>query len=259
MSGTTVDLVEAVRQLGKQLGFWNHGFAYQHGCKRLFGDADFEDKSMLEIGCGKGIYCLWAKIHGAKHVVGLEPLAEGSLDSRKCYRDFDAIVKALNLENIEMLPLKIQDYKSPEGYFDVVLSVASVNHLDERNCIELRRSAEARNAYLAIFKELRRTMKDDGTVIIVDASSRNVFGDFGMKNPFQPDIEWFKHQTPEYWAELLSECGFTNPRISWLPGLWSRHLGIYTTSKAVAYFGSSLFRLEMRCAKAEPVASVSRA
>lgn len=257
MTEIPIDMVEAVRQLGKQLGFWRHGFAYRHECKRLFCDTDFEDKNILEIGCGNGIYCLWAKIHAAKHVTGLEPLAEGSFDSRKCYGDFDTIIRALNLENIEMLPYKFQDYRCPVNYFDVVLSVASINHLDERSCVELRRSPEARSTYLAIFKKLRKMMKDGGKLIIVDASNRNVFGDVGIRNPFTPQIEWFKHQTPEYWAELLSQCGFTDPKISWLAGLRSGYLGISTIHKAIAYLGRSLFRLEMRCDGREEVSSVS--
>ena len=38
------------------------------------------NKDILEIGCGKGLFCLWASIHGADKVIGLEPFEEGCYD-----------------------------------------------------------------------------------------------------------------------------------------------------------------------------------
>jgi hypothetical protein len=241
------DLVEAARTLGKDLGFWRNGFGYRHAAGQLFGDTQLEGKTLLEIGCGRAIYCIWAKIHGAGHVVGLEPLADGACDSAKCYRDFASMVRALHLDNIELLPLRFQDYQPSPGHFDIAVSYASINHLDEPSCVDLRTSVAARESYLTIFRQLRSMMKDGGKLIVVDASRRNFFGDCGLKSPANPHIEWFKHQAPELWAELLLRVGFKTPQISWLSGNWFRRLGVYTTSKSASYFGGSMFRLEMSC------------
>jgi len=45
---------------------------------QIFEDFNFHGKNMLEIRCGKGIFCVWATIHGARHVIGLDPFEKGS-------------------------------------------------------------------------------------------------------------------------------------------------------------------------------------
>lgn len=242
-------LIESLRKIGKEKGFWSNGFGYKHQCNQIFQKIDFHGRSMLEIGCGKGIFCVWASIHGAKHVVGLEPLVDGSFDTTKCYQGFDDIRNQLQLNNIEMLSYRLQDYKCMENYFDIVLSVASINHLDEESCIHIRESIEARKAYLSIFQHINKIMKNNGKLIIIDASNRNFFSDIRVENPFTPSVEWSKHQSPEYWVKLLSECGFIEPKISWLSGRILRYLGKYTINKAISYYIDSYFRLEMRCRK----------
>jgi SAM-dependent methyltransferase len=240
--------VQVIRDLGRELGFWRSGAGYEHSCKQLFRDIDFSGKTMLEIGCGKGIYCLWAKVHGAKRVIGLEPLADGCLDSSRCYQDFNSMKNALRLEDIEILPHTVQDYECQPGSIDIMLLYSSINHLDEPQCIELRKRKEARETYLGIFRHLRRMMKSGGKILIVDCSNRNFFGDIGIWNPISPTLEWHKHQSPEFWADLLSQAGFSSPRISWLNGNWSRrHLRWYNVSKTYSYFRDSVFRLEMTC------------
>jgi len=201
----------------------------------------------LEIGCGNGLLCIWAKIHGANVVVGLEPLAQGAYNSSQCYSDFKTIVTELGLENVDVVPSRLEDYRPAKRSFDVVLSVASINHLDEASCIELRRSETARESYVALFNHLRDLMSPGGTLIVVDASSSSFFGDLHLKNPFNPHIEWLKHQRPEIWAQLLSRCRFSNPRISWLSGSLLGHIGVPTIPKTASYFLLSAFRLQMDC------------
>src|ERR1700730_17349870 len=54
----TISPSERLRKLGQEMGLWNHGFDFSRFAKQLFQDIDFRDKTMLEIGCGKGILCL---------------------------------------------------------------------------------------------------------------------------------------------------------------------------------------------------------
>jgi cyclopropane fatty-acyl-phospholipid synthase-like methyltransferase len=242
-----VDQVQRLKLVARRLGLLNHGREYQNRCRMLFDGIDLKGKSMLEIGCGKGLLCLWAKIHGASDVVGLEPLAQGAYDSSQCYLDFKTIVTELGLENIDIVPSRLEDYRPANRTFDVVLSLASINHLDETSCIELRRSETARANYVSLFNHVRGLMSPGGTLIVVDASSSSFFGDLHLTNPFNPHIEWFKHQRPEIWAQLLSRCRFSNPKISWLSGSLLGHIGVPTIPKTLSYFLSSAFRLEMDC------------
>jgi|SRR5271155_4662248 len=236
-------LIESARALGLLQG----GREYKSGCRALFDSIDFRGKNVLEIGCGKGLMCLWAKIHGADHVVGLEPVADGFRDSPKCFKDFATMASDLGLENTEMVPLKLEDYR-PKIRFDIVLSLASINHLDEQSCIELQRSKTAYNRYVKTFQQVRDFMTEDGTLLIADATNRSFFSDLHVRNPFNPHIEWFKHQSPQCWAQLLSECGFGHPRISWFSQPSLTFLGIGTVPRAMSYFFSSAFRLQMQCA-----------
>jgi SAM-dependent methyltransferase len=236
---------DRIRAVGIKMGLWNHGFDFPRFCDQLFRDTDFTGKNMMEIGCGKGVLCLWAALNGANQTVGLEPLAEGAYDSSECHRDFESMARQLGLPQATILPLTVQQYTDVENHFDVVLSVASINHLDEKACVKLQESPDAVRIYRDIFRGIARMMKPRGKLIIMDAARRNVFGDLGFRNPITPNIEWFKHQQPEYWVELLADAGFGNPDIRWTSGKLLRYAGLRTLPKSLAYLGQSVFRLEL--------------
>ena len=235
---------ERLRRLGQEMGLWNHGFDFSRFAKQLFRDTDFRGKAMLEIGCGKGMLCLWAALHGAQ-AIGLEPLAEGCYDSSECHKAFTAMAQQLNLPQAKVLPLTVQDFDGPHNYFDVVLSVASINHLDEKSCVALGGSPAAVREYQNIFRNIAAMMKPGGKLIIMDAARNNAFGDLGLRNPLTPNIEWFKHQQPEFWADLLNGSGFGAPRITWASGKLLRYARISSLPKVLSYLGQSVFRLEM--------------
>jgi SAM-dependent methyltransferase len=236
---------ERIRLMGQKMGLWNHGFDFPRVARQLFAGIDFRNKTVLEIGCGKGMLCLWAAIHGARHVVGLEPLAEGAFDSSECHNAFRSMAQQLELPQARILPQTVQEFDCPANYFDVVVSVASINHLDEKSCVALGQSADAEKEYKNIFRNIARMMKPGGKLIVLDAGRRNIFGDLGVRNPMSPNIEWFKHQQPVYWSTLLSDCGFGQPQIRWNAGKLLRHAGITRIPQALSYLGQSIFRLEL--------------
>lgn len=243
--------IELIRKKGQKLGFWTHGYGYPSNCRRVFNDVELNGKRVLEIGCGKGLLCIWASIHGASQVLGLEPLEDGSgsFDSSRIYREFKEMSAAADLHNIEMLPLRIQDYAGQEDYFDVVLMIASVNHIDEDGCIHLGESEKARESYISVFRQISRMIKKGGKIILMDCSNKNLFDDIGVVNPMAKTIEWFKHRSPECWAELLSKSGFGEAKISWPSGRYLRYMGINNRNKFLSYLTDSAFRLEMTCLK----------
>jgi SAM-dependent methyltransferase len=249
------ELVERVIESARGLGLLHGGREYKNRTRELFSTLDFRGKNVLEIGCGKGLMCLWAKIHGARNVVGLEPMTVGYYDSADTPNEFASMAKDAGLDNVVMVNETVQDYRT-DMKFDIVLSLASINHIDEPSCIELRRSPAAYGSYVNTFRKLRDMMSDNGTMFIFDASNHSLLSDLRMKNPFNPHIEWFKHQAPETWAKLLGECGFTGPKISWLAEPILTHAGIGTVPRPLSYMLSSAFRLQMQCA---PVARTARA
>jgi hypothetical protein len=155
------------------------------------------------------------------------------------------MVRALKLVNVELLPTRVEEYKNTDTRFDVVLSLASINHLDEQSCISLRKRSSARQKYIDIFRHIAKQMNEGAKLIVLDCSNRNFFGDIGLTNPMVRTIEWCKHQKPEIWATLLSECGFTEPKITWPSGRYFRYLRLYNRHVLLSYFIDSAFRLEM--------------
>lgn len=237
--------VNRLLQVGKEGGLWSRGLDFPVRARQLYGDVDLRDKRVLEVGCGRGEFCLWAGVHGARRVVGLEPMSDGFYDAANYLEQFRKLVANLDLSGVEMEQKRLQDHEAQNGSYDLVLSVASINHVDEPACIRLHDDAEARATFIRIFTDLARIMAPGGKVVIIDAMRRNLFGDLGMRSPFNPDVEWFKHQQPELWADVLGAVGFTSPRISYLGNRFFRYAGIPYIPRSLSYCSDSLFRLEM--------------
>ena len=181
----------------------------------------------------------------------------GYYDSADTPNEFASMAKDAGLDNVVMVNETLQNYRT-DIKFDIVLSLASINHIDEPSCIELQRKPEAYQSYVDTFRHLRGMMSDQGTLFIMDASQRSLLSDLRLKNPFNPDIEWFKHQAPGTWAKLLGECGFADSKISWISEPVMTHAGIGTVPRILSYALSSAFRLQMQCAPArKPVARAS--
>lgn len=209
----------------------------------LFDTVWLDNRSVLDIGSGRGEFSFYARSRGARQVVSLEPEFAGSEQSvTSC---FSSLSSRLPLEQVDLVPITLQDFDAQGERFDVVLLHHVVNHLDEAACMVLRHSPRAVAAYHRIFQRLADVTASGGALLIVDASRYNIFGLLRMANPFAPDIEWHKHQKPELWAKLLRDAGFRNPRIRWLvPNRlhWARWI---LGNRVCAFFLSSHFLLVM--------------
>jgi len=210
----------------------------------LFKGIDFENRRVLDIGGGRRLLSLYAASKGAREVICLEPELEGSI--REVTNHFEKNKSMLNLDNVFLEPITFQAYHPGNEPFDVVLLYNSINHLDEMACINLLDDSQARTKYKNIFQKIA-TMSRPGTkLIICDCSNKNVFANFGVRNPMMPAIEWHKHQTPEVWLEILNEVGFVNPIISWSSFNYLRSPGrFFLGNKLMAYFLMSHFCLKM--------------
>ena len=212
---------------------------------RLFEGVKFEDKRFLDIGGGSGLFSFYAACMGAKEVLNIEPEAEGSrsdVSSR-----FRNILSQLSfLDRVSLEHSTIQSYEPSGETFDIILLHGSVNHLDENACINLLHDENARNCYRAIFSKIGTMASSGATIILYDCSRYNFFSRLGVKNPFEPEMEWDKHQSPKLWAELLSEAGFVKPKTKWMS---FNSLGapgkLLLGNKFVSYFISSHFFLWM--------------
>jgi 2-polyprenyl-3-methyl-5-hydroxy-6-metoxy-1,4-benzoquinol methylase len=212
--------------------------------KALFEGVNFENKKMLDIGGGNGIYSFYAACMGAEEVVCLEPEAAGC--SHGMIADFKRLQNRGLSDRVALEQKTFQQYASTDKRFDIVLLYNSINHLDEEACINLLKEETGKMIYLDLFSRFYRLINPGGILIISDCSRHNLFAHLGIRNPLCKSIEWHKHHSPKTWAKLLAEVGFDKPEISWTSfnflGPWGRRL---LGNKAAAYFLLSHFCLKM--------------
>jgi len=175
-------------------------------------------KRVLEIGAGDGIFSCLLSLSGVESVTSLEPELAGH--SNGASARFETNVQRFGLNNVVLVKESFQDYQGRPGSFDLIISVASVNHLEEEACVRLGYDENAKRVYMSLFEKLYTLLDHGGKIVITDCSSRNVFSWLsrrcGIANPIAPTIKWYGHQPPGVWAELLTGAGFVAPRWRWL-------------------------------------------
>ncbi|MCK4304501.1 MAG: class I SAM-dependent methyltransferase [Candidatus Eisenbacteria sp.] len=214
--------------------------------EKLLGGIGVAGKRVLEVGAGDGVFSCLLSLWGARSVISLEPEQEGH-DAGALAR-FTANVRTLKLENVTPMATTLQAYDAPLGGFDLIISVASVNHLDEESCIGLPGSAAARKSYIELFRKFHDALTDGGLLIAADCGRANLFAwparRLGIRNPLAPTVEWWKHQQPRVWGELLAAAGFSRCSWRWVfpSPLW---LGAdrLLSNAPLAYLSTSFFVL----------------
>jgi SAM-dependent methyltransferase len=213
--------------------------------KATFDGIDFKDKRILDIGGGAGLHSFYAACNGAKEVICLEPEAEGSTPG--VIEKFKKLSKRLKCDNVILSLVTFQDFEPDGKTFDIILLYDSINHLDETACINLLKNDSSKAIYKKIFLRISSLLNKGAKLIICDCSRHNFFAFLRIRNPFlPPTMEWHKHQTPEAWADLLSDVGFVNPEIRWSSFNRLRYVGkVLLGNKFMAYFLRSHFCLIM--------------
>lgn len=213
---------------------------------QLFKGIDFKNKTVLEIGAGKGVFSCYFALCGARKVVALEPESDGSNPQmlnvfNKLIKDSDAV------EQVELKPVTFQEYNAAGEYFDIIVSHNSINHLDEKACTLLLSDIAAKETYLQLFDRMNKLLVEGGQLLIADCARFNFWGSLGIKTPVTRAIDWTKHQQPEMWSKLLEKSGFSTVYIKWntLNGL--RLLGRFLFGNRIAaYFINSHFSMLLK-------------
>jgi SAM-dependent methyltransferase len=213
----------------------------------LFENVDLAGKNVLDVGGGRGLLSFYAAVNGAQKVICLEPETDGSRNGMK-QAFHDLLMEFPESLPVQLLPLTLQEYllQADAGMFDVIIMHNSINHLNEKACIDLLKNEASYREYLAIFKDVFRIMKKGGVLIITDCSCKNFFNDLGLKNILAPTIEWHKHQQPGTWISLLKKAGFCSPEIEWLSFNRLGRPGRFLLGNSfVSYLTKSMFKVKM--------------
>jgi SAM-dependent methyltransferase len=197
---------------------------------------------VLDVGCGSGAFSLWAALHGASHVLGLEPEASGSTaDSVDVCR---TLVTQLQLDQrVSISNRRLEDLPVPSMSFDVAVLYNVINHLNEDAVSRLHEDEGAMRAYVAILQHLKRLLSPGAWVIVADCGRRNLWNQLSMRSPLAPTIEWHKHQQPEVWVRCFAEADFELVDLRWSP-LYP--FGRLSTHRFVQYLTASHFVLRFR-------------
>ncbi|GIP21015.1 bifunctional 2-polyprenyl-6-hydroxyphenol methylase/3-demethylubiquinol 3-O-methyltransferase UbiG [Paenibacillus sp. J22TS3] len=86
---------------------------------------DLRDKKVLDLGCGFGWHCRFAREQGASSAVGID-LSENMLERARIMTDDP---------NIEYRRLAIEDIDFNEGEFDVVISSLALHYVEDFDLI----------------------------------------------------------------------------------------------------------------------------
>jgi SAM-dependent methyltransferase len=187
----------------------------------LLGPMDLRNKNVLEIGCGRGIYCYLMALGGAGKSIGIEPEADGCTNG--IFHEAIALGDRLELPQVQIRRMFLDDFNlGKNGPFDIILANNVVNHLDEKAVILLHKNEEARNVYVKIFKNIYSALSDNAVFIIADCSRHNIFSGTSRLGLFKGfcfrTIEWQKHQSPAIWRLLLKRAGFIRFELEyWVP------------------------------------------
>ncbi|MBM5811009.1 MAG: class I SAM-dependent methyltransferase [Gammaproteobacteria bacterium] len=176
-------------------------------------DVNFGGQRVLDVGGGMGAHSLYAVASGARYVLNLEPEAAGGADGEAAR--FIEFRQELGYGQAQIERCTFQEWHPPSESFDVVLIQDAINHLDERACTTLQHDERSVEIYQKLFLKLAAVARAGAILVVSDCSSRNVFPALGTGNPFDPAIEWQKHQPPECWVGLLEKAGFGLVSLRW--------------------------------------------
>src|SRR5688572_33447053 len=86
----------AIKRTAQSIGYRTPE-RYMARARFLFDSVDLQGKRVLDVGCGNGAWAIWTAIHGASHVLGLEPEADGA--SSGTLATFRKLVNELSLSD----------------------------------------------------------------------------------------------------------------------------------------------------------------
>lgn len=213
-----------------------------HQMSFLYKQTQFRDGTVLDIGGGIGLHSFYAISKGASKVTIIEPEGDGGHD--QMLATFRKIRADLGDPNVELVQNRFQDFAARGKAFDIVLIQDAINHFDEEACISLHKSQGSVEIYDSLFEQIAALVAPGGHLVLSDCSPRNLFPALGLKNPFDPNIEWHKHQPPSIWAYLAGKNGLIETGRRWSSPARFGLLGCKLLSNApLSWFFTSHFVL----------------
>jgi SAM-dependent methyltransferase len=211
---------------------------FQYHLENQISALDLVRKHVLEVGCGKGAVSLYlALLSGAREVVALDEAAGigAPVSINKALRN---ALDSFGLSNLTVIDADIMQNDFPTGSFDVIISNNALHHVVDSGLIY--RDRQAREGYVELFSELKRLLRDAGTLSIVEYS-RTVFWRWSPVKLKWKAIEWHLHPTRKEWLSVIRDSGLNLLNTSYMVPYKLRHLAPFLRNPVAQFFLASGF------------------
>lgn len=145
-----------------------------------------KDKDVLDLGCGYGWHCIYAKENKAKKVCGIDISEKMLMEAKKKSKGLD----------IEYYCGAIEDMIFPKDSFDVVISSLAFHYLDNID---------------KLMKQIHKVLRKDGTLIF--SCEHPVFTAYGSQDWYYENDVPIHFPVDSYFIEGKREANFLNEEV----------------------------------------------
>jgi SAM-dependent methyltransferase len=209
---------------------------YLHEAAHLFSGVPIANRTILEIGSGRGLMTLYVAMQGAANVVSMEPELIGSRSGMISLQQ--ERLDRLGLQAVQFLAADFNEWDPQGRTFDVVMCRAAINHMHASDQHALHHSSTYRG-YLEVVRKMHRVTAPGGAVLITDACRYAFFTatrNLGIRRPWdlsKTGINWRHHQNPQTWARIFRDGGFSDVAVRYpLPYRLRQFGGLVDTAAA---------------------------
>lgn len=161
-------------------------------------------KSVLEVGCGKGFVSLYIALFcGAKEIIALDE-SEGVGGEKGIINFLENAVKKFDIKNIKVVKSDIMKNQFEDDSFDIVIANNAIHHV-VRTCRYISNDPITKNEWIALFRELMRLLKPNGTLILGEFSRKTIWRYIKLR---YRQIDWELHPTLKEWLLVTELSGF---------------------------------------------------
>lgn len=204
-----------------------------------FTDTVLTDKTILEVGCGRGFIAMWiALFKGVRKVVALDE-SEGVGSEIKILIFLKKYLKELNIKNIEVVKSNIMANQFRDNTFDIIISNNALHHV-VRTGKYISKDKETKKKWIELFVELRRLLKSRGQLFVQEFSRNNIWRFSPIKLRFK-QIDWEIHPTLSEWLEVISLAGFRDIKYQRTVNYKLRGLYFLSRNSIASFFLNSSF------------------
>lgn len=204
--------------------------------RQQFQGIDFENKKILEIGCGKGFLSLYiACFMKPAEVIALDE-DEGEGSDLNVLDMVTQNIKLLELDNIKIVKNDVMNYFN-DSYFDIIISNNALHHVCEHGL--LKHDIRARLKYIKIFEHIRQLLAPNGVLTIFEYSRKSIWKHLPGKR-FK-EIEWSLHPTRDEWLNVLKSSGYKVQRTKFVVPYKLRKFPFLINSISLYFYLSSFY------------------